>query len=145
MFMDALGLVSDNQAVTATAFSTNTIDLLGANRTIGTGEPIGFGLAVDVAADITTSDETYTVEVVESDNANLSTPTVIGSVTLAAALLAIGALHWLPIAPGKPVKRYIGLRYTVAGTTPSVTVTAWLTAHKLFSIATRAYPKGYGI
>lgn len=147
MFMDALGLVSDAQALTATAFSTNTIDLGNTSpiRAIGSGEPVGFGLSVDVAADITTGDETYTVEVVESDNANLSSPTVLSSRVLTAAQLAAGALHFVEVPSGTPNKRYLGLRYTLAGTTPSATVTAWLTARDLFSIAQRNYARGYAV
>lgn len=145
MFLDALGLVSDAQAVAATGFSTNTIDLGTTAPRIGTGEPIGFGLAIDVGADITTGDETYTIEVVQSDNANLSSPDVLESRTIPAAQLALGALHFIEVPQGQPTKRYLGLRYTLGGTTPSFTVTAWLTARKLFSIATRPYARGYAI
>ena len=147
MFLDALGLVSDAQAVTATAFSTNTIDL-GATTpvaAIGTGESMGFGITIDVAADFTTGDETYTVEIVESDNANLSTPTVIASRVITAANLKAGTLHWLGLPMGTPSKRYLGLRYTTAGTTPTVTITAFLIPQKMFSVLSRNYAKGYSI
>lgn len=145
MYMDALLLVSDAQAVSATGFSTNTIDLGATPPSIGTGEPVGFGLSVDTAADFTTGDETYTVEVVESDNANLSSPTVIESRAILASALAQGALHFIEVPQGKPAKRYLGLRYTLAGTTPSFTVTAWLTSRRLFSIAPRNYARAYSI
>lgn len=147
MYLDALLLVSDAQAVTADAYSTNTIDLgnVTPKRQIGTGEPMGFGLSVDVAADFTTGDETYSFLVVQSANADLSSHDVLATYTFTAAQLAAGALWFLPIPEATPTKRYIGLRYDVGGTTPTITVTAWLTARELFSIAPVHYAKGYAI
>ena len=87
MFIDALLLVSDAQAITADAVSTNTIDL--GNPTvknrIGSGEPMAFAVQIDVAADFTTTDETYAIEVISSAAANLGTPTVLARYTLTAA------------------------------------------------------------
>lgn len=147
MYIDALGLVSDSQALTATGFSTNTVDLSNATikRQIGTGVSVGFGVNVDVAADFTTTDETYTVEIVQSDNANLSTPDVLSSTLLSAAQRAIGTLLFVPIPIGQPTKRYIGLRYTLAGTTPSITVTAWLGEREMFSVPPVHYAKNYSV
>lgn len=145
MYLDALGLVSQNQAVTTTAASTNVIDLgdVTPAREIGTGEPLGFGLAVDVAADGADGDETYEVQIIQSANADLSAPTVIATFPFSAAQLTAGALFFLAIPPGFPTQRYLALQYVVGGTTPSVTLTAWLTARDLFSVAARAYAKGY--
>jgi hypothetical protein len=145
MYVDAFTLVSDSQAVTATAFSTNTIDLSNVTpkRDIEVGEALGFAVCVEVAADFTTGDETYTVEVVQSDNANLSSPDVIGSRLLSAAERAVGSLIF--VALGAVTKRYIGLRYTVAGTTPTVTVSAWLTSRELFSKQTTYYARNYAV
>ncbi len=147
MYIDAFGLVSDSQAVTATAFSTHTIDLGNATvkRQIGTGEPVGFGVNVEVAADFTSANETYTFEVVQSANADLSSPDVLGSVTLTAAVLVVGYLFFLPLPVGQPTKRYIGLRYTVGGTTPTITVSAWFGPHKLFSVPPVHYAKNYAV
>ena len=147
MFLDALTLVSDAQALTATAVSTNTIDLGSSSpaRDIGAGESIGFGISVDVAGDRTTADETYTVEVIQSAAANLSSPTVLASQLLPATGIAVGALSFIAVPMGVVTQRYLGLRYTLAGTTPSITVTAWLTSRALFSIASRHYAKGYSI
>lgn len=147
MFVDALLLLSDAQAVTADAVSTNTIDLgnVTPKREIGTGEPMGIAVAVDVAADFTTGDETYVFELIESANADLSSPTIIASYTRTAAQLAAGTLHFIPLPPGFPTARYLGLNYNTGGTSPSVTVTAWLTAWSLFSLKAKAYAKGYVI
>jgi hypothetical protein len=150
MYLDVLTRVSAAQAVTATAVSTNTIDLGSPvpKREIGTGEAIGFGVAINVAADATTGDETYTFEVIQSANADLSAPDVIASRVVTAAQatagqLAAGTTLFIPIPQGLPQKQFLGMRYTTGGTTPSVTVTAWLTAHSLFSILAKAYAKAF--
>lgn len=155
MYIDALLLVSNAQAVAATAFSTDKIDL-GAStvrREIAVGEPMGFGVQISVAADFTTGDETYNFEIVEDEDPAFGSPKVIASFVKQAALAAgagelfAGALLFLPLPQGVvPVERYLALRYTLGGTTPSVTIgKAWLTTHSLFSIAAKAYAKGYTI
>lgn len=147
MYIDAFGLVSDSQAITATAFCTNTIDLSNTTvkRQVGTGEPVGFGINVESAADFTTGNETYTFEVVQSANADLSSPDVIASVTKLTTALVLGQLFFLAIGPGDPTKRYIGLRYTVGGTTPLITVSAWFGARSDFSLAPVHYAKNYAV
>lgn len=143
MYVDAFGLVSDSQAVTATAVSTHTIDLgnVTPKRDISVGEEVGFGVCVEVAADFTTGDEAYTVEAIQSANADLSSPDVIGSRILSAAQRAAGTL--LFVAVGEVTKRYLGMRYTHAGTTPTATYSAWLTSRKLFSKQQTYYAKNY--
>jgi Bbp16-like protein len=147
MYLDAFGLVSDSQAITATAASTHTIDLgnVTPKRAIGDGEEVGFAVNVEVAADFTTGNETYTFEVIQSANANLSSPDVIGSITLTAAQLLAGFLFFMPILGGFPTKRYVGMQYTVGGTTPTITISAWLTPKSLFSRANTHYARAYTV
>jgi hypothetical protein len=146
MFLDALLMVSDAQAVTADAVSTNTIDLGNptVKRRVGTGEPIGFGVFVDVAADFTTMDETYAFEAISSATANLASPTVLTRRAILASLLTAGSRHFIPIPPGTPLQQFIGLNYDVGGTTPTITVTAHLMAQSEFDEWT-AYAKGYSV
>lgn len=145
MYVDAFTLVSDSQAVSATGFSTNTIDLSNVTpkRDVSVGEPMGFAVSVEVAGDFTTGDETYTIQVVQSDNANLSSPDIIGQRLLTAAQRAVGSLIFVPL--GEVTKRYIGLQYTLAGTTPSITVSAWLTTAALFSKVNTHYARNYAV
>lgn len=144
--LDALLRVSDAQAITVDAVSTNTIDL--GNPTvknrIGDGEPVGFLISVDVAADFTTGDETYAIEIITSAAANLSAPTVRGRFVFTAAELAAGALFFLPMQGGFPRLRYLGLNYDTGGTTPTVTITADLIPQK-FAPSNAIYAKGYSI
>lgn len=145
MYMDALLTLSDAQALTATALSANTIDL--GNPTvknrIGTGEPLVVALQVDVAADITTGDETYTVQLISSAAAALSSPTVLSAITLTAAQLAVGKKFALPIPSGMPSQRYFGLNYVLGGTTPTITVTASVMPASMAEAEYTYYAKGY--
>ena len=75
MITDKLLRVSEDQAITTTAFSTDTIDL-GIARDVGEGTALYMNFAVTTALANGTS---VKFEVVSSANANLSTPTVIGS------------------------------------------------------------------
>lgn len=149
MFLDAYLRVSNAQALTATAVSTDKIDLGDSTvrRQIGTGEPMGFGMVVTVAADFTTGDETYQFDIVSDEDAALGSPTVHGSFVRTAAQLTAGSLHFFPFPQDQLqlVERYIGMRYTLGGTTPTATVTTWFTTHSLFSLVARAYSKNYAV
>lgn len=144
MILDALLMVSDAQAVTADAVSTNTIDLGASSpaREIGSGEPMGFLLTVDVAGDFTTGDETYSFQVISSTAAALTSPTVLAVRTLTAAQLAAGAIFFLPLPAGTPSQRYLGVNYDVGGTSPTLTVTAALVPAKFVDMF-KAYAKNY--
>jgi hypothetical protein len=127
MIMDSLHLLSDAQAISATGYSTNTIDTGTPARELGKGQALGVFVSVDVAADATTGDETYEFQIVDSANANLSSHNVLVSRTIARATLVAGFGFFLPLPPGAHTARYLGLRAVLGGTTPSITITAFLT------------------
>lgn len=148
MFLDALLTVSDAQALSATAVSTNTIDLgaITGGRDIGVGEPMTFSVAVDVALAGTTP--TLIIDVIQSANADLSSPDVLGGTgTLSGATaVPVGQIFEVNMQAGRVTKRYLGLRYTLGGTTPTVTVTACLLPTSMSSQAKpRNYAKNYTI
>ena len=144
MIYDALGLFSNAQALTATAFCTDKIDLTATTpqRDLGDGEPLTICIGVDVAADFTTGNETYQFDFVQSANADLSSPTVLQSRIIVATLLTLGSLHYLDVPAGSITARYIGVQYTLGGTTPTITVTAYLTLQN-FIQRFRAYAKNF--
>ena len=123
MITDKLLRVSEDQALTTTAFSTDTIDLSVA-RDVGDGTALYLNFCVTTALANGTS---VKFEVVSSANANLGTPTVIGSsdAILTAALTA-GKNVVVRINPDIAGKgqRYLGARYTIAGTFNAGKVTA---------------------
>jgi hypothetical protein len=135
-YTDAQCIFSDAQAVTADAVGTNVYDL-GSDRAIGNGEPMAVRFTVDVAADQTTGDEDYTFEVEYASNAAQTTGRQLmgrrafESGTPAAPaqdadLLVAGFAFYIPIPPTdlSESERFIGVRYDVTGTTPTITVTA---------------------
>lgn len=146
MILDAQTLLSDAQAVTADAVSTNTIDLgdVTPKRDIGSGEPLALVFTVDVAADATTGDETYQFELIQSANANLTSADVLAAMAVAAASLTAGAQVVLPVPPGVITKRYIGANYNVGGTTPTITVTASIVPQS-FVPKIKSYADGFTI
>lgn len=138
MYLDSQNLFSDAQAITADAVGTNVIDL-SVDRSIGVGEPMAVLFTVDVAADQTTGDEDYTFEVEYASNAAQSTGRQLigrrafesGTPTAPAQdadLLVAGFQFSIPIPKTKlsESERYLGIRYDVTGTTPTITVTAAL-------------------
>ena len=123
MITDKLLRVSEDQAITTTAFSTDTIDLSVA-RDVGEGTALYMNFAVTTALANGTS---VKFEVVSSANANLSSPTVIGSSdAILTAALTVGKNVVVRINPQVASKgqRYLGARYTVAGTFNAGKITA---------------------
>ena len=123
MITDKLLRVSEDQAVTSTAYSTNTIDLSAA-RDVGEGKTMYMNFALTEAFANGTN---ITFEVVTSANANLSSHDVVGSsTTIATAALTLGKNIVVAINPqiASKGKRYLGARYVVTGTMNAGKVTA---------------------
>lgn len=125
MILDAQLQFCDSQAVTADAASANVIDL-GVGRRIFKGEPMAVLLLVEVAADGTTGDETYEVEVQTDDNSAFSSAAEVCAMAIPRARLTAGSKHVIPVPPGVALERYLRLNFDVGGTTPSITVSAFL-------------------
>lgn len=140
MFIDSQLLLSEEQAVTADAASTNVVDL-GVDQDIGRGEPMAVVFTIDTAADSTTGDETYAFQVRTGSTASPST--VIAAQTIAAANLTAGSRHVLPL--GFSNERYVAGYYDVGGTSPSVTVTAFLQPMSMIASEDVVYANGYTI
>jgi hypothetical protein len=156
MYLDNFLKFSDAQAVTADAVGTNVLDL-SVDRSIGSGEPMAVLFVVDVAADQTTGDEDYTFDVEYASNAAQSTGRQIigrrifesGTPTAPAQdadLLVAGYAFYIPIPPTvlSESERYLGIRYDVTGTTPTITCTAFLVPMAMVDSYT-TYNNGYAI
>lgn len=138
MILDAQMEFSNAQAVTADAVGTNVIDLA-VDRALGNGEPMGVLFVVEVAADQTTGDEDYTFDVeYASDAAQTTARKLIGRRVFEsgtptapaqdADLLVAGYRFVIPIPASSldDSERYLGIRYDVTGTTPTITCSAYL-------------------
>ena len=114
MILDKTLLLSDEQAITATAVSTNTIDLSAALRDIGAGEQIYAVVVVDV--DFTAAGAaTMVIGLITDDDEALSSPTTILSTpAIGKAALTAGRVPIVIPVPPNIAERYLGLNYTVA-------------------------------
>jgi hypothetical protein len=138
MLMSNQQLFSDSQALTATAASTNIIDLtatgtvLGAPtalvRDIGKGNPIPLSVRHMVASGGTSP--TLVVAVQVDTVAAFSSPTtVLTSETFAGA--AAGDEAYIEVyLPETVSQRFLRLNYTLGGTSPTFTVTAGIVMAK---------------
>ena len=144
MRLDKLSELDSAHALTATAYSTNTIDLgnVTPKRDIGTGERLALVITVDVAADLTTGDETYAFDFVQSANANLSSEDILVSMTVGGATLVAGYKVNVPIPAGAITKRYIGAKYVLGGTTPTITVSSHVQPANMVE-QQQSYARGY--
>lgn len=144
MIIDAQTLLWDAAALTSDAVSTNTYDTGVVDNGLDIGEPMAAVIQVDVAADFTTGDETYQFNLLQSANANLSSADILVSIVRTAAQLTAGSIHVIPFSPGSISKRYIGLGYDGGGTSPTITVTAWITTMDMIQ-RDKNYPDGFTI
>jgi hypothetical protein len=111
MYLDALALYCEDQAITATADSTNAIDHSVAN-------PIGdelvevFGVVTETFATLTS----LTAALETDDNDSFSSGTdVLTSGAVAAATLVKGYEFSLGMLPKDQVERYTQMKFTVGG------------------------------
>jgi hypothetical protein len=128
---DAMFEFSDEQAITATAISTNGIDFINSDLEMGAGEPVYLNVKVgNTAFDSAADDGTLTVALVYDDTGLDTSSTVkVQHVAVAEASLTAGAWIWRQALPvDVDVERYVGVLYTVAGTGDFTagTINAWL-------------------
>lgn len=117
MMVDYLNQFSDAQAVTATAVSTNIIDLGGTTQDVGNGETLYLVVSTETAATDTGSDATLTVTLESDSTADLATsPTThYSSGAVAFADFSPAGTQFVAVAlPMGDYERYLGVRFTVA-------------------------------
>lgn len=124
MILNANLILSENQAVTATAISENVIGWPDngtppreggpIDRNLGSGTPIP--MLMQVVEDFA-SLTSLTITMETSDNADLSSSTVMASSAAipAADLVAGYRPAFTRFIPDTEMKKYFGLRYTVSG------------------------------
>ena len=157
MYIDAQGQFSDSQALTVTVLATNVIDIGTVDRNIGTGEPMLVVVNVEVAADQVSGDEDYTFDVETASDAGISADRKLlvrrifesgtpDAPAENADLLVAGFIFALPIPPGglDEAERFLGVRYTLAGSSPTITVSAHLIPAAGIQ-KTVNYPSGYTV
>jgi hypothetical protein len=125
MFLDSQLQFSDAQALSSSAASTNVIDLV-VDGNVGIGEPMTAVLVLDVAADDGDANETYVVDLeTDATNSFSGSEVNLGSATITRGDAA-GSRYLIPVPASTAGDRFLRLNYTLGGTTPSMTVTAFL-------------------
>tara|TARA_R100001086_G_scaffold209838_1_gene125649 strand:- start:223 stop:651 length:429 start_codon:yes stop_codon:yes gene_type:complete len=123
MIFSAQQLFSDDQAITATAVSTNVIDLGVAGTPFDSNQlnqDVGKGNKIPFLAQVTEDFNNATsVEIAIETGATTALGTVIISETVLLADLLTGKQMVLEVLPNQLTERYLGLRYTVVGTAPT--------------------------
>jgi hypothetical protein len=126
MYIDTRLQFSLSQAISTVGsnISTNLVDL-DADRDIGPGEPLW--IVVQTVVALAGTSPTFTLSVQTDDNSGFASATTIftGDTIPNAAAMPAGSYFIYPF----PMKneRYLRLNYTLAGTTPTATITSWLT------------------
>lgn len=112
--IDAQGRLSNAQAITATAASSNYYDF-GAAVDAGLGNAIPVNCSVGTAFTLLTHLE---IAIETDDNTSFTSPTKLFATSVALAGLTAGAQIKLPAIKGG-CERYVEARYTVAGSNPT--------------------------
>ena len=138
MLLSAEQLFSDSQALTATAASTNIIDLgatgtvlnapAALTRDIGKGKPIPIIVQIEGASGGT--NETLDVAVQVDTTSAFSSATTVATATQIGAVTAATEVYLDVYLPEGTDERYLRLNYTLSGTSPTYTVSAGIVAAK---------------
>lgn len=123
MITDAQNRPSNNQSLagTGTIVSTDMIDLLTANRNVGRSFPQRMFATLTAALAGGTSVQ---AQLIESANANGSSPTVLASGPVIATADGTLGKEILDVPIPGTSKRYLGTQYVIVGTMTGGTVTA---------------------
>lgn len=127
MILDKTLTFSENQAITATAISTNVIEFpdngivryeaAAIARNLGPGNELPLVIQITETFNTLTS---LTITLESSAAAGLTSPTVHWTQTIALASLTAGTKAAIRILPDGVLGKYLGLRYTVTGTNPTL-------------------------
>ncbi len=124
MIFSAQQLFSDDQAITASADSTNVIDLGVAGTPYGAvaalNQDVGKGAKVPFLVQVTEVFNNLTsLEVKISTGATTALGTTIISQTILLADLVVGKQMSIDVLPNDITERYLGIEYVVVGTAPT--------------------------
>jgi hypothetical protein len=140
MILDNTLVLSDSQAITADAGSTNVIDLGAPGTAYGApaalAYDVGKGTDIEIIVHVTEAFNTLTslqVQIQVDDNAAFSSPAVVamGPVIPLASLTLGARINWPSRLPEGVNERYFRLFYDITGTPPTTgKITAAIVAAK---------------
>lgn len=124
MIIDKSLEFSTAQALTTSAASQNVIDVGQSHRKVGKGAPLWLVVQLKTDADDADGNETYTAALRTADNEGFASATEISRFTIERGTKA-GTRYVLSVPYNSD--RFLRVNYTLGGTTPALTVDAWLT------------------
>tara|TARA_R110000787_G_C13443392_1_gene446706 strand:+ start:28061 stop:28492 length:432 start_codon:yes stop_codon:yes gene_type:complete len=133
MILSAQQIFSDDQAITASADSTNVIDLGVPGTPFGAVAPLnndkGKGNKVPILIQVTEAFNTLTsLEIKISTGATTALGTTVISKVVPLADLVVGYQFPVEVLPNEIDERYLGIEYVVVGTAPTTgKITAGIT------------------
>ncbi len=150
MILDLQTKFSDAQALTATAISTNVIDLRNAatpalaDEGIAGAPDLWFVVQVVTAAAGGDAAKTLTISLESDSTADLATSATVHytSAAITGATLIAGYNAIRVKLPSGDYERYLGVRYTASATFTSFTLNAFLVLDVQRNVI---YPKGYTV
>lgn len=125
MYLDGKLQFSDSQALTGTSLvrATDCVDVSAARTAHGVGEPLALVVISEAAMGGTSP--TITIALRTDDNASMSSATtMLTTAAIAGASFGVGAKIVIPLANTN--ERYLEPAYTMGGTSPTATVSAYL-------------------
>jgi hypothetical protein len=142
-YIDKFNEFSDAQApTTGSTTSTYSFDTKGAD--IGTGEDTYLVIQVDTAV-TSLGSATVDFKYVESDTADLGTPTTLASTGAVGKATLIAGYQALKMKIPANSKRYVGVIYTVATADLTAGAFSAFLTKDLQSAKTRTYASGYTV
>lgn len=140
MILDEQEMFSKAHNLTVTGVSQNVL-MYSPDSNIGIGEPL-VALIVPTAAVVgNDGNETYVADLQADDAEGMGSPAVLGSVTIP-RLSAAGTPFTIDVPPTLAGETHLRLSFTLGGTTPSITYSAFLIPRK-FIQAYVAYANNY--
>lgn len=142
MIADALLKVADSQVVTASAASNNVIDLGISGRDMFNGTQMSLLIAPQVAA---VGTGTYSFQIQTSVDAAFTSPVAVGpAMTVPPSAMAGGRDPVILPFPYGTLLRYLRIFITTGGTSPGVTLSAYLQPTDLIQ-KSRDYAKAFSV
>ena len=124
MILSAEQLFSDDQAITASADSTNVIDLGAPGTPYGGAaalhQDVGKGAKIPILVQVTEAFNNLTsLEIKVSKGSATTLGTTIVSEVVVLADLVVGKQMVIDVLPNEVDERYLGMEYVVTGTAPT--------------------------
>lgn len=127
MWIDTRTEFSDSQALTANAASTNVIDIGQNARNIGRGNPLYLVVQTETVADAGNGNETYSVTLQTDDSDSFASATDLMSFDIPRG--SVAGTRFVALLP-QGNERYLRLNYALGGTSPSVTLNAFISSQE---------------